>query len=282
LKEQIAEVIKKLPFNISFFLFIGIVILIAGCKTRRSIIKEPIKTYGEEYLLERLAENELKFNWLSAKMNVSYTEDRITSDFKGQLRIRKDSVIWISFSPALGIEAARIMITQDSIKYMNRINKVYFKGDYDFMNRYLQTDIDFDMLQSIIIGNDFQFYEKTTFRASYDKPDYRLSTTSRRKLKRFVEEVVDERPVLIQNLWLHPETFKITKVDIKEYGRENKKLEAVYSKFIPLEEMLFPSRLIFEVTAEANITIDVDFSRTDLNEPKSFPFTIPSKYERIR
>ena len=282
MKEQIAEVIKKLPFNISFFLFIGIVILIAGCKTRRSIIKEPIKTYGEEYLLERLAENELKFNWLSAKMNVSYTEDRITSDFKGQLRMRKDSVIWISFSPALGIEAARIMITQDSIKYMNRINKVYFKGDYDFMNRYLQTDIDFDMLQSIIIGNDFQFYEKTTFRASYDKPDYRLSTTSRRKLKRFVEEVVDERPVLIQNLWLHPETFKITKVDIKEYGRENKKLEAVYSKFIPLEEMLFPSRLIFEVTAEANITIDVDFSRTDLNEPKSFPFTIPSKYERIR
>jgi len=275
-------VIKKFSFNISFLFFIGFALLIAGCKTKRSIIKEPIKTYGEDYLLEKLAENELRFNWLSAKMKISYTEDRITSDFKGQLRMRKDSVIWITFSPALGIEAARLMITRDSIKYMNRIDKVYFKGDYDFVNRYLQTDIDFDMLQSIIIGNDFQFYEKTTFRASYDNPEYKLSTTSRRELKRFVEEVVDEKPVLIQNIWLHPETFKITKVDIKEYGKENKKLEAIYDKFIPLEEMLFPSRLIFEVTGDANITIDVNFSRTELNEPKSFPFSIPSKYERIR
>ena len=274
--------IKKFSFNISFLFFIGFALLIAGCKTKRSIIKEPIKTYGEDYLLEKLAENELRFNWLSAKMKISYTEDRITSDFKGQLRMRKDSVIWITFSPALGIEAARLMITRDSIKYMNRIDKVYFKGDYDFVNRYLQTDIDFDMLQSIIIGNDFQFYEKTTFRASYDNPEYKLSTTSRRELKRFVEEVVDEKPVLIQNIWLHPETFKITKVDIKEYGKENKKLEAIYDKFIPLEEMLFPSRLIFEVTGDANITIDVNFSRTELNEPKSFPFSIPSKYERIR
>ncbi len=274
--------IKRFSFNISFLVFIGLAILIAGCKTKRSIIKEPIKTYGEEYLLEKLAENELRFNWLSAKMRISYTEDRITSDFKGQLRMRKDSVIWITFSPALGIEAARLMITQDSIKYMNRIDKVYFKGNYDFVNRYLQTDIDFDMLQSIIIGNDFQFYEKTTFRASYDNPEYRLSTTSRRKLKRFVEDVVDEKPVLIQNIWLHPETFKITKIDYKEYGKEHKKLEATYDNFTLLEEMLFPTRLIFEVSADANISIDVNFSRTELNEPKSFPFTIPSKYERIK
>lgn len=281
-KERITEVIKRFSFNILFLVFIGLAILVAGCKTKRSIIKEPIKTYGEEYLLEKLAENELRFDWLSAKMRIRYTEDRITSDFKGQLRMRKDSVIWITFSPALGIEVARLMITQDSIKYMNRIDKVYFKGDYDFVNRYLQTDIDFDMLQSIIIGNDFQFYEKATFKAAYDNPEYKLSTTSRRKLKKFVEEVVDEKPVLIQNIWLHPETFKIRKIDIKEYGKEHKKLEATYDDFTPLEGMLFPTRLIFEVTADANISIDVNFSRTELNEPKSFPFTIPSKYERIK
>lgn len=257
-------------------------VVLSGCRTKRSIIKEPIKEYGEEYLLEKMAENELRFDWLAAKMRISYTENKMTSDFKGQLRMRKDSVIWITFSPALGIEAARMMITQDSIKYMNRIEDVYFEGDYAFVNRYLDTEIDFDMLQSIIIGNDFQFYEKTTFRASYDNPFYRLSTTSRRELKRFVEQVEEEKPVLIQNIWLHPENFKITRVDIKEYGKENKKLQASYSDFVSLGRWLFPSRLVFDVSSETNITIDVEFSKTELNVPKGFPFSIPSKYERIR
>lgn len=257
-------------------------LLLAGCKTQRSIVKEPIKEYGADYLLERLADSELQFDWLSAKLKISYTEERNSTDFKGQLRMRKDSVIWVTFSPALGIEVARLKITQDSIRYLNRLDKVYFEGDYDFVNRYLETEIDFDMLQAIIIGNDFQFYEKTTFRASYDNPGYKLSTTSRRKLKRFVEEVVDEKPVLIQNIWLHPENFKITRVDIKEYGKEHKKLEANYSHFIPLKSMLFPSQLIFDITSDKNINIDIEFSKTKIDEPTSFPFSIPSKYERIR
>jgi hypothetical protein len=256
--------------------------LSAGCRTKRSIIKEPIKEYGEEFLLERLAESELRFDWLSAKLKIGYTKDKTTTDFKGQLRMRKDSVIWVSFSPALGIEVARLMITQDSIKYLNRLDKVYFKGDYDFVNRYLETEIDFDMLQAIIIGNDFQFYEKTTFKASYDNAEYKLSTTSRRKLKRFVEEVVDEKPVLIQNIWLHPENFKITSVDIKEYGKEHKKLEANYSHFIPLKSMLFPSHLIFDITSDNNINIGIEFSKTKIDEATSFPFTIPAKYDRIK
>ncbi len=101
--------------------------------------------------------------------------------------MQKDSVIWLSFSPALGLEVARLKITPDSIKFMNRLDRVYFEGDYQLLNNFLQTTIDFDILQSLLIGNDFTFYDNNSFRASIDALEYRLSTTSRTKLKTLIE-----------------------------------------------------------------------------------------------
>ena len=161
-----------------------LVAMLSSCTTRRQIIKEPLKEAKSIYLLEELAENELKFDWFSAKFSIDYIYDKKLTEFKGQIRIRKDSIMWLSFSPALGIEMARIKITTDSVFYMNRINKTYLKGNYKFISDFLQTNIDFDILQSIIIGNDFQFYEKSKFRATVDNIEYRATRESH--LRRFL------------------------------------------------------------------------------------------------
>ena len=59
-------------------------------------------------------------------LNVEYSEDKGKTSLKGQLRIQSDSLIWLTFSPALGIEAARVLLTNDSVKFINRLNKTYF------------------------------------------------------------------------------------------------------------------------------------------------------------
>lgn len=256
-------------------------IFLTSCKSKRSVIKAPLKEEGAEYLLTMLDEKELKFDWFSAKFSAEYVEEKKSTDLRGQIRIRKDSIIWISFSPALGIEMVRLMITQDSILFMNRLDKVFFKGDYDFVNSFLETNLDFDMLQSLIIGNDFQFYETATFRASVDSREYRLSTTSRRKILRSVDPNAEQIP-LIQNIWLDPENFKISRVDMKEYGKDTKKLEAQYRDFIELSGQLFPSKINFNLTGEKKITLNIRYSKTALNDPLRFPFTIPSSYDRIQ
>ena len=258
-----------------------VLVFLSSCKTPRSVIKEPLKEYGHDFLLERLDENELKFRCFSAKFNTAYRVDKKKIKFKGQTRIKKDSVIWISFSPALGIEMVRLMITSDSIFYINRMDKTYFTGDYDFVNQFLETRIDFDILQSFIIGNDFQFYETTNFRASVDSREYRLSTARRQKMKKHFKKQEDEKLVLIQNIWLDPQTFKISRVNIKEYGKEHKRLAARYGNFIELEEQLFPSHIIFDITAEKKISIDINYSKLTLDKPLNFPFSIPTNYKRI-
>ncbi|MBE9483275.1 MAG: DUF4292 domain-containing protein [Bacteroidetes bacterium] len=257
-----------------------LIILLSACASKRHIIKEPLKEAGSVLLLEKLAQNELQFSCFTARFSIEYIYDKKLTEFKGQIRIRKDSIIWLSFSPALGIEMARLKITNDSVFFMNRINKTYLRGDYRFINDYLKTNIDFDILQSFIIGNDFQFYEKSKFKASVDGQEYRLSTAQRSKLKKFVKKDETDAKAFIQNIWLNPENFKITRVNIKEITND-KKLDAYYSNFKDHEGQLFPFDILFEITADEKITVKVDYSRIRLDEPLTFPFSIPSKYERI-
>ncbi|MCF8234992.1 MAG: DUF4292 domain-containing protein [Bacteroidales bacterium] len=264
---------------------IGIVLVllvtINACKTTRSAYKKPLKEEGPSYLFRKLKKEQLKFEWLTAKFRLDLVVDKKLNQFKGQIRIKKDSMIWVSFSPALGIEAARLMITEDSVKFINRMNDTYFVGDYALVNQFLETSVDFDVLQAFIIGNDFQQYEIQNFRASIDAMEYKLSAAARRKVKKYVK--AHEVPeIFIQNIWLNPENFKITRVNIKEVDNENRKLEANYGKFKEVEGQLFPYDLNYEISSSgAKVLVEVRFTRILLNEKARFPFNIPSKFTRI-
>ncbi|MDT8393873.1 MAG: DUF4292 domain-containing protein [Bacteroidales bacterium] len=265
-----------------FRILTGIILLalLFGCSTRRQLMKEPLKEAKSIYLMEELAKNELQFDWFSAKFSIDYIYDKKLTEFKGQIRIRKDSIIWLSFSPALGIEMARIKITNDSVFYMNRISKSYLAGDYRFISNFLKTNIDFNILQSIIIGNDFNFYEKTKFKASVDKHEYKLTTSERYKLKKFMKQDETDVKAFYQDIWLNPDNFKITRVTMKEITA-NKKLDAYYSDFGDYEGQLFPYDILFEISADETIIVKINYSRIRIDHPYSFPFTIPEKYERI-
>lgn len=262
--------------------FFAIIAGLGGCKSKRSVIKAPIKEEGAEFLFERLCKNELKFKTFTARLNVDYTVDRNRNDFKGQLRIVKDSAIWVSFNQDLGIEIARFLITEDSVKFLNRINKTYFAGDYAFVNNFLGANIDFGILQSLLLGNDFEYYEDVDFRASVDGGQYRLNTTGRTKLRKYVRNHEDDLRLLLQTIWLNPENFKITEIRLKELTRNSKKLTAVYSDFQSFGKNKYPTRLGYAIEADIPISVTVKYSRITINEPASMPFNVPGKYDVAR
>jgi hypothetical protein len=263
------------------FLIFFLSLFIISCKSSRTIIKEPIKAYGADYIFEKLKENELHYDWLSAKFSLDLVMDKKKTSFNGQIRMRKDSIIWISMSPALGIEMARMIISNDSIKFINRLNKTYFKGDYKIANKFLKSNVDFDVIQAILLGNDLTFYENGKFRATYDSKSYHLVTANRQKLKKYLKTEEDAERIFIQNIFLDPETFKITAMRIKDIKLENKKLEAEYTDFELLGNQLFPTHIIYSISAETPVQIDLNYSKIELDNELSFPFKISSKYSRI-
>ncbi len=266
----------------SLLVFLAVILMVSSCKTPRTVIKAPLKEEGPEFLYPKLKENELKFDWLSLKFDASYTEKRKSTDFRGQIRIRKDSLIWITITPAMGIEMIRMVITNDSVKYINRFEKSYFIGDYKLVSDFTKINIDFDILQAILLGNDFQFYENNTFRASVDYPEYRLTTTGRQKIKKSAELEGVDPVILIQNIWLNPESFKITRVDLKEFRIDNRKLEARYEDFESIENQQYPSTIKFDIMAEEILKVKINYNKVTLDDPMTFPFSIPENYDRIK
>ena len=270
-----------------FLVFVLLVFFIVSCSVERKVIKAPLKEYGVDTIFKRLKKNEFKFESLSANFNAEIEINQKKNSFKGILRIRKDSAIWISVTPVLGIEVARLLVTNDSVKMMNRLNSTYFTGNFKLINKLFNADIDYDMFQSFLVGNDFTYYENGVsgkFKANIENKQYHLSTAERRKLKKYSKSKEDIDRLFIQNLLLDPETFKINALTIKEkkFKDENRKLEVRYNDFRLVENQLFPYHLEVEISdKEQKVILKIDFSKLVLNTHQNFPFTISSKYQKI-
>ncbi len=259
-----------------------LILFSVSCSPSRKAIKAPIKEEGADYLFKKLQEHQLKYTWFMAKFSAEYKNKKKTTSFNGQIRIRKDSVIWLSLTPGLGIEAMRLIITQDSVKLINKINNTYFIGDYESVNRFLNTNIDFEILQAYLLGNDLDFYEDGKFRASIDKDCYKLSTAARIKLKKYVRNNQESVRAFIQNIWLDTETFKIREADVKEISNDKIKLEANYGDFENIGGQLFPRALDVTIWANNTIKVRASFSKINVDVPLQFPFKIPSGYTQVK
>src|SRR5690606_6159710 len=65
----------------------------------------------------------------------------------------KDSIIWVSVQLGLGIEAARMKITQDSVYLMNRLHREYLAKDYSFLSKRFNVEMNYEVMQAILLGN---------------------------------------------------------------------------------------------------------------------------------
>ena len=252
-----------------------------SCHTRRNDYIKPIREQGPDYLFEQLKKNEFRFETLSLKFNVESEVDNQNTSFSGHLQIIHDSTIWISIQK-FGLEAARLLITSDTCKMMNRIDNTYFIGGFEYVNSILKTDFDFDMIQAIITGNDFAYYENDIFKAGIENKKYKLSTLGRRKLKKYIRHEKEIYKVLVQDIWLSPETFKIEHSLLKEVKDDNRKFESFYSDFTDVNGQLFPTTFIFEIQETKKIKGTVTYNKISTATIEALPFRIPQNYTRMQ
>ena len=254
---------------------------------------------GARKLYSMITSNYLPYHTISIKFDAKVESEDLNQSINGTLRIRKDSVIWISITPALGIEAARLQFTPDSIMFMNRIKNEYFINSYEFFENKLQTEISFDDLQAIFTNEIFLYsesddesnekfnpdsldrdYFRKTFIASTDSNRYVLKTHRKHKIKKRIKRNKTSE-LIVETLKIAPEIFKITNVNIEDYT-EKRTLTIQYSDFIDVNTKVMPSIINIDVkTSEKNFHSMVKFNKITVDSEISFPFKISEKYKRI-
>jgi hypothetical protein len=282
---------KKSAQNTAFkdlpFLFLAVVLLLTfqGCKTTNKAsapkIKEERKTVDKSApdLLQLINQNSFKAKTITAKASVKSEVGDKSNSFNINLRLYTDSVIWISISPLLGIEVARVMITRDTVKFMDRLNNKYSVSDFNFLNKLLNVNVDFDIIQGVLTGNLFA-YKKNKFNSVYlEEKYYILSTLSKRKLKRSLEDNDPEKPI-VQDLYVDGTSYRITRLNVEDQ-RLQKSLLTDYDDHRETDGGLFPYHSVTHIKAEKDVNIEIEYNKITLNNNLEFPFNIPAGYEKI-
>jgi hypothetical protein len=114
-----------------FFVLVCFVVLFFSCRTKKiNTIRKDIDL--DEFKYELLKNNKV----VNACV---YQIDGISLNFKGTeynalsgyLCFQKDSFLLLSISTILGIEVARVLVTKDSFKLLNRLEKTYYVVSLD-------------------------------------------------------------------------------------------------------------------------------------------------------
>jgi hypothetical protein len=267
---------------------VAVFLLLSACKTQQKaaapVVAEikPMVNKSVQELQDKLDSASFNLDYLTAKAAVVLIEDSNEVSFNISYRSKKDSVIWISVSPLLGIEVARLMITADSVKMLDKIHNKYEVTSFESINKMLQMKVNFEIVQALLYGNFFAYKKnENRFNSVYlEDKFYILSSLNKNKLKRSLEEKDLNKPV-IQDVYVNDTTYRIDRVQVEDQ-RINKILNTEYSDFRLTDGGLFPFKSKTNIKAEKNIEIRIEYSKVVKAESLDFPFNIPNNYERIR
>lgn len=257
--------------NRLWLLAFGFWLLVLGsCSTNKTT--SSLRTLSANHILREVERNQFEFDNLETKFNVKVKGDNIIG-LKGQLRMQNDSVIWVSVSLKLGIEMARVMITEDSVKFINRIDKTYFVESVDKFQERLPSEATINFLQDVLVGNDILFDDNEKFKVAIEDKNYKLSSEK-------------------NTFWVTPKTFKIKSCQLSmvpepvEGSRHFDKLSdrtviINYDNFQEINGKLLPTKIILDTKDEFDINIEIDYTEVKVGEELEFPFNISKKYSRI-
>ena len=234
-------------------------------------------------LSRNVKENEFNFIWVTAKANVETLIDGKEESFDIRVNIRKDSAMLVTIQYLLGIQVAKILITKDSVKMVNYIQKNYFKGDFAYINDMLNADLDFSVLQAVLFGNSAEFYEDDLkLKPVTDRTNchYLLSTERKRRLRKLQSGENDLKKA-IQILTLNPDNYKIITNEFSDPAT-NRSFIANYKNFTLKDSVYAPYHVDIDIVAEKKASVKIDYVRIEKNTPQKLSLNIPPKYDAIQ
>jgi hypothetical protein len=267
----------------------GIICFFCSCKSTRNIqtavakkdtvvtVNNPVTDHAHEDSIrfikdtyQGIRKNYINFTSFSAKIDLDYEDaDGKKYNVNAHVRMYKDSVIWISITAILGIEGLRVMITPDSVKLLNKQDKVYMPRSVSFLQEVTALPLDLPTLQDLFLGNPV-FLDTNI--VSYSKSGTTISLQSNGNFFKNLF-TVGEADKLVQ-------TSKLDDID----KLRSRTCYLTYSDYEDEKgpdgyKVNFSRKRTIHVAEKKKLDIKMDFKQVDFNEKLSFPFSVPKNYD---
>ena len=187
--------------------------------------------------------------------------------------MRRDSIIWVTAGLA-GFEGVRAVLTHDSVRVINRLEKTYFSGGYDYLSKLLNVPVSFAQMQTLLLGDYLPAPAGTTptvatEEAARQRVSYKLSS------------------VLVEHLLQAGNTGRVQQLHLSDEASK-RNLTVDYTDFQPIETqptLPFAHALFIQAQqpAAGAVTAAINYNKVEVSRVRlSFPFDVPKGYRRMR
>ena len=215
--------------------------------------------------------NNVEYEYISMRSKVKYDDGDKRQKAVANIRLKKDSILWFSITPGMGIEAARGVITANEFIIVDRIHKTYTRRPIREFSEKAHFELDLSLIESILVGNMVWPVEK---RSEISKQkEYYVVTKAKGDLK--VENFIGSHTMKLEKIHATSDTSSST-LDIK------------YADFDKFSSRIMPTNIEAKISytigtkTQKMSNITIEHTKVEIDDSSlSFPFSIPSKYKAL-
>ena len=223
---------------------------------KKNIVNSSSEQLNLSELVENINKNTPSPSWTSIKGKINIKSENQKITLNTNIKIKKDSIIWVSVSlPIIG-ELFRGVITQDSIYYLDRKKSSYFQADHSYLNKYFISDSYFDLVNKIISSS-------TIFN---DDINYKLSSGRHIIFSESSKYVID------------PFSFLVNEYSLISSKKDSLKINYINHNLV--DGYIYPKKINLSLKLEEEYNISLSYNKISLNKPQEFSFIIPKNYEK--
>lgn len=244
-----------------------LLLLLAGCKTTGVITSSTnLKPQSAETIIEKVNERLVPIDWFDARATVSIQIKGDTKKFSSQIRVKRDS-LFMANGKKLSQEGGRILISRDSFYLLNRINDTYEIKAYDHVTEAYAIPLKFDQLMNMLVGLPIDPLDMNAYESSIIDGFYHLQG-------RYDDLNLDYT--------ISGKTYDIIGLRVKDQ-LTRQSCDVRFDSYEDFGDHRLPGLRTFTFNNGSGqiIKMKVDFSKIEINVPKSFKFSIPPGFTRL-
>ncbi|MFA5534699.1 MAG: DUF4292 domain-containing protein [Mariniphaga sp.] len=290
---------SRQKFNL---LLLFILVVFTSCKTTRELPVESLKPLPVEKLLNLVEYNAFEYSDLTIKrIQVQFSNSSTKNSFRASIKAVKNDGILASISK-MNIPLGRVLLTPDSVTYVNYIDKNFLADDYSFLSNYFNLSLDFETIQAILSNNVFlnQIHvgnsPESIYDTSVENGRYVLQTAGKqngvktkgifnRLRSSFHPGVVENQEKsqgMVRKMYFNRRNYSLERLLIDD-SLNRWKLEVDFNDFVKIEKKEYPGSIDIKMTSpEEVVDMKIKLNGFSTDKIESVDLNIPGSYRQIQ
>ena len=262
-----------------FFLIVILGLITGGCRTAKktqyvvrdsAVSVSPATTLkpvdSAVRLKEQLTNNintPLDFITFYGRAKANFNSPQASGNATVYIKMKKDSVIWISITGPLNIEGARVLVTPDSVKIINKLENTIQLSSIARLQQITKLPLNFNDFQNIILGKPGL---NGTNNVDYQIKKDSITLTATGELLTYIYSFTKNNFLLGQTNFQTSGNTDVTGANI------------FYNNYRAVNNLNFSASRDIAVFGASPANLQLDFREYNFNQPQSFVFTISKNY----